>query len=256
DYNWAVIPTHYVPAWRRFLPAMALAVLALIADAGCSRKEEPAPEGGGAVSVTTAVARVGTMVDRVTASGTVVVARAAELTVYAPESAEIVEMPKQEGETVQPGDLLVRFDIASLTAALSAAELVAANASTRVETAKAELAKTTALSDKGVIPRATLEAARAELVDAQGAQSRAVGELNAVKARQGEASVHAKFAGVVARRWHQIGDLAVAAETDPVIRVVDESRLQVLAPVEKADLLRLTPGRPVTIVAPGSPGEP
>ena len=86
-----MIPTHHVPAWRRFLPAMALAMLALIVDAGCSRKQEPASEGTGAVSVTTAVVRVGTMVDRVTASGTVVVARAAELTVYAPESAEIVE---------------------------------------------------------------------------------------------------------------------------------------------------------------------
>lgn len=223
----------------------------------CSRNDEPeAPAGAAAVSVSTSVARMGTMVDRITASGTVVVSRAAELIVYAPESAQIAEIPKQEGDRVDVGDLLVRFDIASVTLAVTTGELAVSQASARVEAAKAELDKIAALSERGMVARVKLDAARADHIDAQATLGRVTGELNAAKAREAQSEIRAKFAGVVARRWHGPGDLVIPADTDPVIRIVDETRLQVLLPISKTDLARLKPGLPVTVAAPGLPGEP
>jgi RND family efflux transporter MFP subunit len=236
-------------------PGPVAVALVLAIGIGCSRKADSETAVAEPVAVKTAVVRLGTMVDRLTATGTVVVSRAAEFVVFAPEPAEIVEIPKMEGESVEAGDLLVRFDFAPLTAALSASEIAVAQSATRVESAKVELDKMSSLSERGLVARAALDAARAELIDAQAAHSRATGELNAVKARQSATEVRAKFAGVVTRRWHTVGDQVVPAETDPVIRVVDDTRLQVVAPLEKSDIVRLKPGRPATIAAPGLPPE-
>jgi RND family efflux transporter MFP subunit len=240
--------------WRRLALAFACIV---VSGVGCSREDAAeAPAAAPAVTVSTSVARVGTMVDRIASSGTVVVSRAAEFTVFAPESAVIAEIPKQEGDRVEVGDLIVRFDIASVTLAVTTAEMAVTQASGRVNTAKAEFDKLSALSSQGMVARQMVDAARNEHVDAQAALNRATGELNAAKDRLTQTEVRAKFAGVVARKWHVQGDSVIPANTDPIIRVVDETQLQVLAPVPKTDLLRLKPGQPATVAAPGAPGEP
>ena len=235
---------------------MTAASWSLFSAAGCSGAKPPENTTPDPVSVTTAVARIDTLVDRLTASGTVVVSRAADMVVIAPEAATIVDLPKQEGDRVEAGDLLVRFDIVALSQALDIATMAVTQAGTRVDAAKAELAKLSELDAKGMVARGQVDAARTALLDAQSAFNRANEELASAKARQAHGEVRARFAGVVVKRWHVEGDAVIAAETDPVIRVVDQTRLQVAVPVSKADLVRIVPGLPVMVAAPGAPPEP
>jgi len=235
---------------------LVAAAWSLTAGTGCSKKDTAETQSVDPVAVTTALARVDTLVDRLNATGTVVVAKSADLTIVAPESATIAEMPKQEGDQVQVGDLLVRFDIDSITQAVDVATLAVTQAGTNVEAAKRELSKLTELDAKGMVPRGQVEAARNALHEAQSGLNRANEELTAAKIRQSTAEVRAKFAGTVTRRWHVEGDAVIPADTDPIIRVVDPTRLQVAVAIAKTDLVRIVPGLPITVAAPGAPPEP
>lgn len=235
---------------------LALAAGLTLLPAACSRSNEPKAESTEPLSVTTVVARIDTITDRVTGSGTVVPALAADWTIYAPASAEIAELPKKEGDVVAAGDLLVRFDVATITQELSSSELAVAQAGTRLDAANAELAKVTGLSDRGYVARNVVDAAKTEVTAAQSALNRATGDVAAAKSHIEATSVRAKFGGVVSKVWHKEGDAVIAAESDPVIRIVDPGRVQVVAPLAMVDLVRISPGMPATIVPPGAPGEP
>jgi RND family efflux transporter MFP subunit len=56
---------------------------------------------------------------------------------------------------------------------------------------------------------------------------------------------------VVAKRSHNPGDTVDGAAGDPVLRIIDPSRLQVSVSVTVADLGRIVVGRPSRVVFPG-----
>src|SRR5262245_2679568 len=99
---------HPNPASR--FGVIALASLALL-QCRCESESKEEFETSDKVSVTVGSARVGSIRDRLTVTGTVKPASGAELLVTAPQSARLVEMPKSEGDHVRKRDLLVRFEI-------------------------------------------------------------------------------------------------------------------------------------------------
>jgi RND family efflux transporter MFP subunit len=229
-------------------------VLALVAITGACGRGRPADTVNTAVLVTASPARLETLKDSLTASGTIVPATAADWTIVAPENARIAELPHNEGDAVQPGDLLVRFEIPTITEELAARQLAVGQATTRLDTAKKELTKISALADQGLISRNQLEATKSAVVDAQSALTGAQGELDRVTVASARAKIVARFAGTIVKRWHQEGDEVVAAESDPVLRVVDATRLQVLVPLSLAELDRIQPGQTAMIMGPaGTP---
>ena len=92
----------------------AIAALSLISACRHTAPEETETETPVAVQVEEA--RSGPVREVIAATGLVTAAPGAELVVTAPEAARIVELPKAEGDRVRTGDLLVRFEIPSLTA--------------------------------------------------------------------------------------------------------------------------------------------
>jgi RND family efflux transporter MFP subunit len=77
--------------------------------------------------------------------------------------------------------------------------------------------------------------------------------LAASEALAGRAIVRATFDGVVARRLHNPGDLVEATVGDPVLRVIDPRRLEVVASVPIADASRVEVGAPARLAsAPGN----
>jgi len=81
----------------------------------CSRGGGEQTVAGETIAVTVQPARTGSLRDTVSVSGTVVPAAVADFIVTADQPAEIAELPKNEGDVVKTGDLLVRLDIASIT---------------------------------------------------------------------------------------------------------------------------------------------
>jgi RND family efflux transporter MFP subunit len=194
------------------------------------------------VPVTAEPAQTGSIRAVVHTSGIVQPAPGADLLVTAPESARIAEMPKAEGDFVRSGDLLVRFDIPSLGADALAKSAEVAAAEARVENARAAQARARELFDRGVAARKEVEDADRDLAQAEAALNQARAGRGASLTLADRATVRATFNGIVAKRWHNPGDLVEAAAGDPVLRVIDPNRLEVVASVPISDVSRVLVG--------------
>jgi RND family efflux transporter MFP subunit len=218
------------------------AVVCAMATSGCGKAalEEVATET--VVPVMTAPAEVGSIRAVIHATGDVNPAPNAELLVVAPEHARINEITKAEGDRVRRGEVLVRFEIPTLNAdAISkGAEVTAAAA--RLENAKANQVRLKDLFDRGVASRKEVEDADREVSDAQAALAQAQAGRNAAQTLASRQTVTATFDGVIAKRFHNPGDIVEATATDPVLRVIDPMRLQVDASVAISDLSRIVMG--------------
>lgn len=223
---------------------MAAGTVATIACGGSA----PEPEGPRIVGVTAQIARTDTLRDVASASGMVVPSAAGDWTVYAPEAAQIVQLPKKESDSVAVGDLLVRFEISSATQELAARELAVADATARAERAKSEFTRLSGLFDRGIVPRATFEAARTEQTTAESLRAQAISQLELSKAAAVRAVVVARFPGTVVKVWRTEGE-SVRGGDDPVLQVVDPSRFQVSVELPLAQLARILPGQAATVRA-------
>ena len=203
------------------------------------------------VSVTVDTARVENMRDVINASGMVVPASVADWTVFAPESGQVAELPKREGDVVAQDDVIVRFSIASIAQLVTARELALSDATRRLDRAQDEALKISSLFEKGLTARITYDAARAEVTSAESALMQATADLAATRPHQERATVRARFPGKIVKIWHPEGDFVTGGPTDPVLRVVDPTRVQVAVQLPVAQLARLQPGQTATITAIG-----
>ena len=206
-----------------------------------SRPEDPGLLGE--IAVVAQEAKITTLKETVSAVGSVVPQTAADLLVSAPEPGSIAELPKQEGETVQAGEVVLKLDVPSVTAELATRQLEVSEATTKMELAKAEAARIGGLYDKGLTARTQAEAARAAYLAAEAALGQARGRLEAARAAEAATVVRARFTGVVVKRWHIVGDAVNAGDSDPILRIVDMTKLQISLPVSGGDATRILPGQ-------------
>lgn len=216
-------------------------------DAAVEQVETTAP-----VPVTVDTARVETLQGLVNAAGTVVAAPGAELTVVAPAPARIAELPKAEGDVVREGDVLARFDIPSFTADLSAKRAAVAQATARLDNARANFTRLAGLLSQGVAAQRDVDDARRQQTEAEADLDQAKSAAEAATAFLDRAVVRATFPGVVSKRFHNPGDLVDASASDPVLKVLNPDTLQIVAAVPVADLGRIVAGRAATVFDTGS----
>ena len=231
-------------------------LLCLLSVAGCA---SPPPENEATVTTTAVpveveVVRLGTIESILDITGVVTPAPGTDWVITAPDAGRIAELPKAEGDAVRAGDLLVRFDIPSLTAGLAGHRAELTQARARVESTRAAVTRLTGLVDRGIAARREVEEAQRDLAEAEGALARSESDVVAASALAERAAVIARFNGVVAKRWHSPGDFVDASATDPILRVIDPQALQVVAAVPVADLGRVRPGERGLATGPG--GDP
>src|SRR5260370_24002485 len=190
------------------------------------------------------------------ATGTVKPGPGAELTVVAPQAARLAELHRGAGDRVRKGALLVRFDIPSLGADAAAKRAGVARVEARLTTARAAAARSQSLYERGVAARKELEDARRELADSEAALAEARSGRSAAGALATRMVVRAPFAGLVAARSQNPGDL-VDAGSGAILRVVDPERLQVEAAVPLAAVGEVAIGNPARVFAStGGAGQP
>jgi RND family efflux transporter MFP subunit len=187
----------------------------------------------------------------VAATGVVAAAPGADWSITAPEAARIVALPKAEGDRVKPGDLLVRFEIPSLQTDVATRRGEVQQAQARVDNAQANVTRLTTLVEHGVAAQKELEDARRELAEARAALGQAESASRNAGVLESRTVVRARFAGVVAKRSHNPGDMVEASASDVILRIIDPSRLQVVAAVPIPDLPRVQVGKSVRILVPG-----
>jgi membrane fusion protein (multidrug efflux system) len=228
----------------------AVFAIAAFGLAGCGHAATEEVETETVVPVTTAPAQLGTIRAVIHATGDVNPAPGAELIVVAPEPARIIEITKGEGERVRRGEVLVRFEIPTLNAEATsrAAETTAAEARLRV--GRENLTRMQDLFKRGVAARKEVEDAEKEVADAQAALAQAQAARGSAQTLAGRQTVVATFNGVVGRRFHNPGDQVEASATDPVLRVIDPTRLQVDASISIPDLPRVVVGATGRLIMP------
>jgi membrane fusion protein (multidrug efflux system) len=149
--------------------------------------------------------------------------------------------------------MLVRLEIPSITHEVTTLQLEYSEALAKAEKAKAEAERMKGLFDKGLAARVLWENARSAQTAAEAGLSQLKTKLDSAQAQEANTVVRARFKGVVAKRWHNIGDVLPGGEADPIIRVVDPARLQVTAQVPATEGGRIVVGQVATVQAVNGP---
>jgi len=224
-------------------------LLALVTVAACSKPTTEETESVAAVPVKVAAATTGSIRGVLHATGIVTPAPDGELIVIAPEAGRITDIPHAEGERVARGDVLVRFEIPSLTAEVQRQAAEVQRAEAALANARANQTRQKELYDRGIAARKDVEDADRAVADAQAAVGQAEASRAAAVTAAARATVRATFTGVVAKRFHNPGDLVEPAASDPVLRVIDPRRLEVVASVPLSESTRVVVGVPARLAA-------
>jgi RND family efflux transporter MFP subunit len=223
----------------RWLSAVGLAAAAV---AGCGAPATEEVTSDAVVSVTAEPAELGDIRGVVHATGVVTPSPGAELIVVAPEAARIAAIPRATGDRVRRGDVLVRFEVPTAVADVQKQQAEVARAQAMLEAAKAGETRAGDLFTRGVAARREVEDAHRAAADATAAVAQAKAALGSAEAVAARATVRATFDGLVVRRLHNPGDLVEAAASDPILRVIDPRRLEIVASVPLADAARVRVG--------------
>jgi RND family efflux transporter MFP subunit len=152
--------------------------------------------------------------------------------------ASVTELPYQEGQWVKAGAVVVRLDDAAVRAAVVAAEA-------GVKAAESDLDRTKALLEKGAsTPR--------ELEQMTAAASGARAQLDAARDNLSYTALRAPFAGRVASRRVNLGD--VVNPGTPLIEIEGEGGLELRATVESGVAATLRPGSTLRALVDGQSG--
>ncbi len=238
----------------RTLPCLLL-LPALLALPACHKASPEAVATVEAVPVTTATAEGGPIRAVVAATGQVKPAAGAELLVAPPQDARIAELTKGAGDRVRRGELLVRFQIPSLEADAATRRSDLARAQAQLDTARKNLDRLSGLLQRGIASRKEVEDAQRDVKQGEATVAEARSTTTAAAELAGRAVVRAPFDGVVVGRSRQTGDVVSPGAPDPILRVIDPSRLQVEAAVPAGDLGRIAAGSPARVRGAGFPDE-
>ena len=184
-------------------------------------------------------------------SGIVVPAQGGEFLVLAPEPTRLVDVMKAAGDMVKSGDILARFDLPSAAQNVSRLSADVAAAEAQLENTRVNRDRVRGFVERGLVARRDLDAAERDLVEAQDAVTRTRAALTAAQAGAGRAVVRAPFDGIVVSRAHNPGDM-VLSTTDPILRIVDPRRLEVIASIPRQDQSRVVTGATARVAAGGT----
>lgn len=228
-------------------PFLIAAVL-LAAVTACSREPHAAaPPAAAPALVTVPVQAAGTVASQ-SWDATVQAVQAAVL--MAQTNGRVLALPREVGDSVAAGDVVVRLTDAEQQSAQRAAQAQVAVADAAYTEAEANYRRYAAIYPKGYVSRAAYEQmlaardrAKAQLTAAQ-AQAREAG------AQQAYTVVRAPFAGVITARYVQVGE-AVAGPPFPqkLLALAAPGALRVEAPLPQAvaEALRANPQAAVMV---------
>jgi RND family efflux transporter MFP subunit len=161
--------------------------------------------------------------------GVVASRRRATLAARAPGT--VVALPFREGERVAAGAVVVRLDAVALRSA-------EAGAAAEVAAAESDFARTRRLLERDAATRREMEQATAR---AAGARAGLAGARDSLS----HAVLRAPFAGVVAARPVNVGD--VVGPGAPLLEIEGDGGLEVRATVDGAAAAKLAPGQEIAV---------
>ncbi len=151
------------------------------------------------------------------------------------------------GTRVAAGESLARIDATELNIERTEAEAVVLRERARTEFAEQEWNRLKGLAEKGLVTKNRLDQAYSALNASRGESRVASARLNLVQDRLARTVIRAPFAGVVANRYHRVGERV--DEGDEVLRLVSPDSLEVQVFIPPATLPHVTLGTAVTVAS-------
>lgn len=168
-------------------------------------------------------------------------------------SAIVLQVPRENGDVVRRGDLLVRLDDTAIRDGLASAESAARAASQAYEQAERQFQRMTTLRASGM-------ASAQQLEDAEVRRNNAQSELESAKTRVVQArqflqrtEVRAPFDGVVSDRKVSAGDTAQVGKE--LVKVIDPASMRFEGLVSADNVGSVSPGQAVTFRVNGYPDQ-
>lgn len=238
--------------------ALIIALALLTTVTACRRAPERVTEAEPAIPVVVEPVRLGTVRTTISAIGVVGTLPDATYVIVAAQPARIAEITKDAGDAVRSGETLVRFEFPSLGAERAAGAASVKAADLRVKRAQLTEGRISMLIAKGAASRREMEDARREVAMAEGELQIATSALAAADAQGQHTTILAPFDGIVTERLHNPGDAVRPDDADPILRLIDPKKVQVMATLPIADAARAVVGAAARAVAeaPPSPGTP
>ncbi|MGE0640560.1 MAG: efflux RND transporter periplasmic adaptor subunit [Thermoanaerobaculia bacterium] len=213
---------------------------------GCGgRHEERAAPSPQPIAVRLAVAERVAGDRRIELAGTVAAERSAA--VSSRVMALVTAVHVQLGDEVRAGQALVSIDPATADGQAAEARGALAQAEAALTLAARNRERFEALAKSGSASALEVETARMQHEQAQGAVEQARGAVAAARSVAGESRVVAPFAGRVAERSVEAGDLAMPGRPLARIDSATGRRLVIALPESLAHAAALAPGSPVAV---------
>jgi RND family efflux transporter MFP subunit len=217
--------------------AVSLVVIAL---AGCGQRNPPAAAQSPPPALASVVVHAQTAHDEQVWDG--VVEAVNQATITAQTNARVLELPHDVNDIVAKGDVLVRFTDVEQKSARSAAQAQVASAEATYKEAAASYKRVEAVYAKGFVSAAQLDQQRAQRDAAQAALASARAQLDQVGQALDYTVLRAPYAGIITRRYVQVGEAVQAGPPSPqpliALQSLDDLRVNVQVPQSAVDAIR------------------
>lgn len=215
--------------------------------AGCAGPHSPSKQNPplSPVVAATAVAEAIDVPDRAELYGTVAADRTSS--VSSRVMANVVAVRARVGDLVRPGDVLVEIDPQTARGQEAQAKGALAQAQAALALAERNFRRFEALAKSGSASELELDMARMQYEQAKGAVQQGEGAVSAAASVAGESRVTAPFAGRVAARLVEPGDLAAPGRPLVTVESATGRRLVTSVPASTATASGLAIGRLLTV---------
>ena len=225
--------------WNKALVALAIPAVA------CGGRHETKETAPAPVVAATARAEAAEIPDRIELYGTVAADKTAA--VSSRVMANVVAVAVKAGDVVQPGDVLVEIDPATAKGQESQAKGALSQARAALALAERNYQRYQALEKTGSASELEVDMARMQYDQARGAVQQGEGAVEAASSVARESRVVAPFAGRIAARMVEPGDLAAPGRPLVTVESATGRRLVVQVPASTAAASALRAGQKVAV---------
>lgn len=238
---------------RKTLSLVALALAGTLALAACGGGGKPGESAAPApVSAALAKAETRELPQRIELSGSVEAGESAM--VSSRVMASVVAVPVKEGDLVAKGQLLVEIDPQTAKGQESQARGALAQAKAAYALAERNWQRFQALQKSGSASELEVDMARMQFEQAKGAVEQATGAVEAASSVAKESRVASPFAGRVARKMVDPGDLAAPGRPLVAVESTAGRRLVLAVPESVAVEAKLRQGARLPVTVDALPG--
>jgi len=187
---------------------------------------------------------LGSLTEKVIATGVIRPMTGAEVNVGSRISGTVVSLPVQVGDKVEVNQLLAELERTALEAAADQVRADVALAEPRVALAESVLQRRQRLADKGLASDEDLDTAERDLAVARAQLRASKARLYSAEIVLGYTEIRAPISGVVAAVATREGETVAADYSAPTfVTIIDLDRLEVLAYVDETDIGRVEVGQ-------------